>query len=107
MTFDTERRVLFAHTITAMKAPRADTLFRCGGLVACVIVALPTLARVMAGDVTQFLQEAGVQDVSRVNVAVARWLLAALEVGVIGLFAGAFWLNTRPAVLDMPRRGAV
>lgn len=90
-----------------MNTPPGDRVFRWGGLAACAIVALPTLARVTLGDVAQYLQEAGVRDLSRVDLAAARWLLATVHAAVVALFAGAFWLNTRPDALNVPRRGAV
>jgi signal transduction histidine kinase len=90
-----------------MNGPRAETLFRLGGLVACVIVALPTLARVSFGDVAQYLSEAGVRDLSRVNLGAARWLLAIAQLAFVSVFAVAFWLNTRESTLDAPRRSAV
>ena len=90
-----------------MRTPRGDTLFRCGGLVACAVIALPTIARLAAGDVGQYLQQAGIQDLSHIHLAAVRWLLVTLQIAFAALFAGAFWLNTRPATLDMPRSGAV
>jgi hypothetical protein len=51
-----------------MKAPRSDALFRMGGLAACVIVALPVIVRTLTGDVTVALRNAGVDDLTRIDL---------------------------------------
>src|SRR5262245_1036924 len=78
-----------------MKAPQSETLFRVSGLVACAIVALPTVAQPLSGDVTKLLRDAGLDDVSRLNLPAVRLLLAALPAATAVLFGLAFWINTR------------
>lgn len=87
--------------------PSGDLLFRIGGLVACAIVALPHVTRLLAGDVATVLRDGGVQDLSRINLAGARIALAAIPIVIATLFATAFWLNTRPQTFDRPRRRAI
>ena len=91
----------------SMKAPRPDTLFRVGGLVACAIVALPLVARTLTGDITVSLRNAGVTDFTRLNLAVVRLLMAAIPAVTAALFAAAFWRNTRTDPFDRPGRRAV
>lgn len=90
-----------------MTSPRPDLLFRLGGLVACVIVALPLMAHPLAGDIVEMLRSAGITDLSRINLTGTRIVLAAVPALFTTLFAGAFWLNTRPDTLDRRRRRGV
>ena len=107
MTFD---RVCGTHRpiqCGLMRAPRPDTLFRVGGLVACVIIALPMVTQTLAGDVTALLRKSGVHDLSRINLTAVRFLLAVVPAAAAALFGAAFWVNTRPDAWGRPRRRAV
>lgn len=90
-----------------MKAPRSETLFRVGSLIACAIVTLPEVARPLTGDITETLRKAGVQDLSRINLTGVRVLFAAIPGLTAVLFGWVQWLNTRADVLERGRRRAV
>jgi len=93
--------------MSGMRVPRADTIFRLGGLTACVIVALPLFSRTLGGDAAAQLQQAGIDDLSGINVPAARLLLAAVPAATAVLFACAFWLTTRPHSFERSPRRAV
>ena len=90
-----------------MRVPRSETLFRIGGLVACAIVALPEVARPLAGDITATLRAAGIEDVSRIHLTGVRTIMAAIPAITAALFAAAFWRNTAPDAFDQPRRRGI
>jgi signal transduction histidine kinase len=90
-----------------MKAPRSETLFRIGSLIACLIVTLPEVTRPLTADITETLRKAGVQDLSRLHMPAVRVLLATLPALTAVLFGWALWLNTRPDAIDRGRRRAI
>jgi signal transduction histidine kinase len=107
MTFDRARSGTSIDTIPRMRALRSDTLFRIGGLLACAIVALPMVTRPLTGDITEMLLNAGIQDLSRINIPVVRLLLAAIPTLTAVVFGAALWFTTGTEVLDRPRRRAI
>jgi signal transduction histidine kinase len=90
-----------------MKALRSDTLFRIGGLLACAIVALPMVTHPLTGDVTELLRNAGIQDLSRINIPVTRFLLAAIPALTAVVFGVALWFTTGIDRRDRTRRGTL
>jgi signal transduction histidine kinase len=90
-----------------MKAPRSETLFRIGSLIACLIVTLPEVTRPLTADITETLRKAGVQDMSRLHMSAVRVLLATLAALTAVLFGWTLWLNTGPDAIDRGRRRAI
>ena len=107
VTFDRAGIAGRVDTIQVMTAPRSETLFRIGGLMACVIVALPIITRPLTGDVVGMLRDAGIEDLSRIRLTAVRWILAAIPALTAALFGVLWWLNTRAEAIDRPRRRAV
>jgi signal transduction histidine kinase len=90
-----------------MKAPRSETLFRVGSLIACAIVTLPEVARPLTGDITETLRRAGVQDLSRIHMTGVRIIFAAIPALTAVLFGWALWVNTRADTVERSRHRAV
>jgi signal transduction histidine kinase len=89
----------------AMTLPRPATLFRIGVVIGCGIIALPYVTRTLAGDASDVLRQAGIDDLSRIGVTGARILLAVVPAVLAALFGWAFWLNTQPEVASRARTG--
>jgi signal transduction histidine kinase len=87
-----------------MKAPRSDTVFRIGSLIACVIVTLPEVTRPLTADITATLRRAGVQDLSRVHLPAVRVLFATIPALTAAIFGWALWQNTSTAAMERRRR---
>jgi hypothetical protein len=61
----------------------------------------------LTGDVTELLRNAGIQDLSRINVPVTPWLLAAIPALTAVAFGSALWFTTGRGRLERPGRGTV
>jgi signal transduction histidine kinase len=107
MTFDRAARIRGIGTIAAMKAPRSETVFRIGSLIACLIVTLPEVTRPLTADITETLRRAGVQDLSRVHMPAVRVLFATIPALTAAIFGWALWLNTSTTAIERRRRAIV
>ena len=84
-----------------------ERLFRLGGVVACVVVSVPVLLRLVLGDVAEFLHQAGVQELRGINLEGARIILIAFHILLTAFFCVAFWLTARQGVQGSRRRVAL
>jgi signal transduction histidine kinase len=90
-----------------MKAPRSETLFRLGCLIACAIVALPEVVRPLTGDLADTLRRAGVQDLTRIHLPGVRLIFAAIPALTAVLFGWVVWQNTQEEAIGRRRRRAI
>lgn len=77
-----------------MTRPRPDTVFRIGGLIGCGIIALPHVARLLAGEAPEAIR----------GLTGASVLLAGGQAAMAVLFGVAFWRNTSEGASGPPRR---
>lgn len=78
-----------------MTTPRAETLFRLSGLIACAFVGLPRLFRAME-VLPEDWRRAGISEIYQAHERLVWWSVLLISVAIVSAIGAAFWKVTDP-----------